>query len=144
MALANSTIAASYADKPAVLIAYVAAMRSYGAAAEREGVTSLADTLVARDRPPSIPWTWTAANGDSVRRVEEGVFRLSTGDYLDNWFTEVECRMDEWPLFLCSDGKERRMSAPDLGTMIFQGIEYTRPLPEEQLVDEDSGAQGPP
>jgi hypothetical protein len=34
-------------------------------------------------------------------------------------------------MFLCSDGKERKMSAPDASTMVFDGVEYKRLSPSK-------------
>ena len=78
----KSEIATLYADRQAVVVDYVMAMRRY--------------------EVPTGPWTWVGANGDS-----------------------------EWPMFLCSDGKERKMSAPDPSTMVFDGVEYKRLPPRK-------------
>ncbi|NGO52208.1 hypothetical protein [Allomesorhizobium camelthorni] len=107
----KSDIATLYADRQAVVVEYVMAMRRY------EVLTG--------------PWTWVGANGDSVRRIGNDVFRVSLGNYAGNWFTELECIALEWPMFLCSDGKERKMSAPDPSTMIFDGVEYKRLPPRK-------------
>jgi hypothetical protein len=124
----TSNMAALYAARPAVLVEYVAAMRRYQAAAARADVSSLATRLQMNTEPPiNEPWIWIAASGDSVRRVKAGMFKLSTGSYLGNWFSDIECLVVEWPTFLCSDGRERRMSAPDAETVIFEGVEYKRP-----------------
>lgn len=114
-----------YSARPAVLIDYVAAMRRYEAAAGRdehpENPFQEPGELRARE-----PWTWTAANGDVVRRLREGVFVVWSGNYLGNWFTDVECTILEWPAFLCTNGQTWKMSAPDPDTMIFDDVEYKR------------------
>lgn len=107
----KSDIATLYAARQAVVVEYVTAMRRY------EG--------------PTGPWTWVGANGDSVHRMGNGVFRVSLGNCACNWFTELECTALEWPMFLCSDGKERKMSAPDPSTMVFDGVEYKRLTPSK-------------
>jgi hypothetical protein len=123
-----SNMAALYAARPAVLVEYVAAMRRYQAAAARSEASALATRLeMEAQAPTSEPWTWVAASGDSVRRVKAGMFKLSTGSYLGNWFSDIECIVVEWPTFLCSDGRKRKMSAPDAETVIFDGVEYKRP-----------------
>jgi len=124
----SSNMAALYAARPAVLVEYVAAMRRYQAAAARADVSELAMRLEMSAEPPrNEPWTWIAASGDSVRRINAGMFKLSTGSYLGNWFSDIECLVVEWPTFLCSDGRKRKMSAPDAETVIFEGVEYKRP-----------------
>ncbi|XCG52153.1 hypothetical protein ABVK50_32165 (plasmid) [Mesorhizobium sp. WSM2240] len=121
-------MAALYAARPAILVKYVAAMRRYQAAAARSDVSGPATTLEMSAEPPrNEPWTWIAASGDSVRRVEASMFKLSTGSYLGNWFFDIECLVVDWPTFLCSDDRKRKMSAPDPETVIFDGIEYKRP-----------------
>jgi hypothetical protein len=124
----SSNMTALYAAKPAVLVEYVGAMRRYRAAAVRADATGLAIRMEMSDEPPpNDPWTWIAASGDSVRRVKAGMFKLSTGSYLGNWFSDIECLLMEWPTFLCSDGRKRKMSAPDAETVIFEVVEYKRP-----------------
>jgi hypothetical protein len=124
----SSNMDALYAARPAVLVEYVAAMRKYRAAAARDDVSGLAMRLEMNAEPPrNEPWTWIAASGDSVRRVKAGMFKLSTGSYLGNWFSDIECLVVKWPTFLCSDGRKRKMSAPDAETVIFEGVEYRRP-----------------
>ena len=107
----KSDIVTLYADRQAVVVDYVMAMRRY--------------------EVPTGPWTWVGANGDSVRRIGNDVFRVFLGNYAGNWFTELECIALEWPMFLCSDGKERKMSAPDPSTMVFDGVEYKRLSPSK-------------
>jgi hypothetical protein len=74
----------------------------------------------------SEPWTWTAANGDSVRRLKEGVFMVSRGDYFGNWFTDLECTILEWPRFLCADDQTWQMAAPSPDMVIFGEVEYRK------------------
>jgi hypothetical protein len=127
-AASASNFAALYAARPAVLVEYVAAMRRYRAAAARGHISGLAFRMEMSAEPPrNEPWTWIVASGDSIRRVKAGMFKLSTGSYLGNWFFDIECLVVEWPTFLCSDGRKRKMSAPDAETVIFGGIEYKRP-----------------
>lgn len=128
----NSDMATLHADQRAV-VAYVAAMRRYQAAAGQSNPEHYASSFLPTDRPmASAPWTWTASDGDTVRRMENGAFRVFLGNYFGNWFTELDCAILEWPMFHCSDGKKRKMSAPDPTTMILDGVEYRRFLPTYQ------------
>jgi hypothetical protein len=127
-AASSSIMAALYAGRPAVLVEYVAAMRRYQAAAAGADESGLAIRLEMSAEPPqNEPWTWIAASGDSVRRVKAGMFKLSTGNYLGNWYSDIECLVVEWPTFLCSDDRKRKMSAPNSETVIFEGVEFKRP-----------------
>lgn len=114
-----------YSARQSVVVDYVAAMRRYEATAARKEHAE--NQFKTADQPrANEPWTWTAANGDTVRRLEAGVFVVQRGNYLGNWFTDLECTILEWPAFLCADGQTRRMSAPDPNTVIFGDVEYTR------------------
>ncbi|RUM99263.1 hypothetical protein EET67_03610 [Pseudaminobacter arsenicus] len=119
------SMARLYLARQSVLVDYVAAMRRYEAAVARK---KHPENLFqeAGQAGESEPWTWTAANGDTVRRREEGVFIVQSGNYLGNWFTNTECIILEWPAFLCADGQTWKMSAPDPDTVIFGDVEYTR------------------
>lgn len=119
------SMTALYSGKPALIIDYVAAMRRFEAAAGREEHPENAFQKLDQAGVQE-PWTWTAADGDTVRRLKEGVFKVSRGDYLGNWFTDLECTILEWPTFLCADGQTWKMSAPDAGTVIFGEVEYRR------------------
>ena len=61
-----------------------------------------------------------------MSRLKDGTFRIFLGNYFGNWFTELDCAILEWPMIDCSDGKKRKMSAPDMTTMILDGVEYRR------------------
>ncbi len=130
----TSSISSAVADlhpyQRAVLVAYVAAMRRYEAAAGNTKTERIARAFLPRDQPfVGEPWTWIASNGDLVRREEIGTFGVFRGNYPTNWFTKFDCLILEWPMFLCSDGKMRKMSAPDSSTMILDGVEYKRFAP---------------
>lgn len=114
-----------YSARQPVLVDYVAGMRRYVAAVGRE--EHPVNPFQQAGQPgASEPWTWTAASGDTVRRIREGVFIVQRGSYLANWFTDLECTILEWPTFLCADGQAWKMSAPDPDTVIFGDVEYTR------------------
>ncbi|WP_394885828.1 hypothetical protein ACG873_01795 (plasmid) [Mesorhizobium sp. AaZ16] len=108
----------------AVIVRYAAAMkeqRTVNAAGNPTGRLKSSDESLEVDS-----WIWFAASGDFVRRKDNRTFQVVRGNSLGNWFTEFECEMHEWPLFLCTDGTQRKMSAPDTKTMVFDGVEYKR------------------
>lgn len=118
-------MAALYAAQPSALVDYVAAMRRN--AAQSVGGSQPENPFHPQGQPGARePWTWTAANGDMVVRLREGVFVIRHGDYVANWFTDLECSILEWPAFQCADGQTLTMSAPNPDTVIFGGIEYRR------------------
>jgi len=77
--------------------------------------------------PPaqSYAWTWTNDSG-RVQRVAPNLFRLSGNDCLSHFCRQISCMEIAWPVFQCSDDRQRRMSAPDAGTVIFGGVAYRR------------------
>lgn len=124
---AQSSTLALYANREAVIVDYATAMRQFRATAEREGYRNLAAIFLPNDRPVRQErYTWVAQNGDSIRRTGDGVFRLARGNYRQNWFFEVECRVIDWPMLYCTDDQQRMMSAPDERTVIFDGVSFTR------------------
>jgi hypothetical protein len=103
----------------------------YAAAMKEQRTVNAAGNLTRRfkSRDASLegdPWIWLAATGGFVRRKDNRTFQVVQGNSLGNWFTEFECGMHEWPVFLCTDGVHRTMSAPDNRTMVFDGVEYKR------------------
>lgn len=70
-------------------------------------------------------FTWTGQS-DQVQRLGQDLFRLSGNDCLSHFCRQVFCTKVAWPVFQCSDGRRREMSAPDAKTMIFGGVTYTR------------------
>lgn len=123
----ESTVAMAvlYADRPSAIVDYVVAMRRNETEAARGERPQNLFRLQSEPRARE-PWTWIAANGDMVRRLQEGVFVVRHGDYSANWFTDLECTILEWPRFQCLDGQTVTMSAPDPDTVIFGDIEYRR------------------
>jgi hypothetical protein len=130
---ADSAIGQRYAGNEIVIARYATAMRRYKAAAERSEFDRLAISFLPRDNTGTLePFTWIADNGDMVRRMGDGIFRLMAGDPLGNWYTETTCQVTLWPTFYCSDDRERVMAAPDLQTMVFDGVTFRRPYPASQ------------
>ena len=92
------------------------------------------------DQPFEIPFMWVADDGSSIRRMGDGVFRVTVASMYRDWFSLIHCHAAGWPMFYCSDGQERQMAAPDLATTIFDHVTYRRVLPRNEAV---SRAQGP-
>lgn len=78
------------------------------------------------DRAASQVWIWAAESGDTVQRVSTDSYRMLSGNCFTRTCTWIMCRPRAWPTFTCDDGRNRKMSAPDLSTMIFDGIKYRR------------------
>lgn len=134
-----------YADYPSVLRDYVAAMDGYRMLKPDRSPSGFAYPLIARNEAlVEGPWAWAATNGSTVRRLQTGGFRLTVGDYLVNWFVEVDCQDIGWPMFSCGDGRQREMSSPNLTTLVFDGVEYKRVLPTGQQPAPAEAAQQAP
>ena len=71
-------------------------------------------------------WTWRAESGNLVHRLRNGMFRLVKGDCVANFCRKTDCRQAKWPVFICDDNIKRSMSAPDMATMVFNGVRYSR------------------
>lgn len=73
-----------------------------------------------------IAWVWVAPDGSHVQRVDQGRFRLYQRDSSTTWYRMIDCFALEWPDFNCSDGRDRKTSAPTPMRMIFDGTEFDR------------------
>jgi hypothetical protein len=114
----------AFFDHSPVVIGYSAAMSHYRTLlSERATSYGLAGSFIA---PGPNRWTWRAADGSTVRRVDEGVFRLTIGDCLSSLCIAIDCHDSGWPQFECRDGLTRKMAAPDFSTLIFEGATYRR------------------
>ena len=88
--------------------------------------------------PEPLHWAWVADNGDLITRVGKGLFRLSFADSANNWFQEVDCRLQAWPEgnaeapMACNDGKPRVMQVPGDGIVLVDDIQYVRVFDSEQ------------
>lgn len=98
--------------------------------------------LWRNDQPFEIPFMWVADDGSSIRRMEDGVFRLTVASKNSDWFSPIHCHAAGWPMFYCSDGRERQMAAPDLATTIFDDVTYRRVLPQQNAVSSAPAAPG--
>lgn len=135
----QSGIARLYAGREVIIAQYTLGMRRLKAAGERGGGQPIAIAFLPREGlPPLEPFTWVAANGDMVRRVGDGVFVLSAGNQLGNWYTDITCQVTGWPTLVCGDGSERTISAPDLETLTLDGVAFKRPYPLAQEIPDES------
>lgn len=85
-------------------------------------------------------WTWFS-DDQAIRRIGRGDFRITKGNCLNGFCALVDCHDAGWPLFECSDGKARRMSAPDGDTLVFGDATYRRP-PGRRTADEPAMRSG--
>jgi hypothetical protein len=124
---------ARYAGQKAVLAKYAAAMARHRERLMDPKITiGLAGPL---SHAVGERWTWLAADGSAVRRLDDGTFSLTSGDCVRILCLETKCIGAGWPLFVCEDGRQRTMSAPDFSTVIFDGITFQRrapPAPRDQ------------
>jgi hypothetical protein len=81
-------------------------------------------------------WTWLAADGSIIRRLDDRTFSLISGDCVRILCLETNCIGAGWPLFVCEDGRQRTMSAPNFSTVIFDGITFRRIPPPPALYDD--------
>lgn len=123
-------LAALYARSPAVAADYVTAMMRYRTAADIEQLPPQLYPFIMLGGPPlGGPWTWTAANGSHVRRLDNGQLHLSLTSRLGNFFAEIDCLNASWPLFVCSDGIKRVAAAPAPQLLVIDGMAFARILP---------------
>lgn len=120
----STVMSVLYTRSPAAFVDYVAAMRNN--AAQAAGGEQPPNPFRRKGEQARQPWTWTAADGDMIRRLEVGVFVIRHGDYFANWFTDLECTILEWPAFQCADGRTLTMSAPGPDIVVFGDVEYRR------------------
>jgi hypothetical protein len=122
--------------------AYETAMTRYEVALDRRSTGDEVAVFFIPVNEDQV-WTWRS-DGDAVRRLEKGLFRISVGSCLTGFCTEIECRDAGWPTFQCSDGTAREMAAPDFSTMIFGNETYTRMRPLFPGGEPKNGAGGEP
>jgi hypothetical protein len=88
--------------------------------------------------PEPLHWAWVADDGDLITRFGKGLFRLSFANSENNWFQEVDCRLQAWPEgtseagMVCNDGKQRTMQIPGDGIVLVDDIQYTRVFDSEE------------
>ncbi|WP_246691106.1 MULTISPECIES: hypothetical protein [unclassified Mesorhizobium] len=127
--LDNTSIASAYSVGSDLVTAYTSGMaRSRLALAGSADRNSLA--------VPLEPWllraefrarTWRAADGSLLQGFAgTGGFRVTVGNCLARFCSASECSDAGWPLYSCSDGRKRKMSATDFVTARFDGVSYRR------------------
>ena len=124
---AELNLARLYADRPFLVTIYVAWMERYTEEALARSVESepFLSRFQPRDRAVAPPrWTWFASNGNSVRRISAGRFRIHFRNYRANWFSTLDCVEVQWPMFRCEDGVRMTMRAPDAERIVFGDVEY--------------------
>jgi hypothetical protein len=71
--------------------------------------------------------TWRAADGSLLQGFAgNGGFRLTAGNCLARMCAASECTDAGWPIYVCSDGRSRKMEVRDFTTAVFDGISYRR------------------
>ena len=94
--------------------------------------------------PEPLHWAWVADDGDLITRVGKGLFRMSFATSANNWFQEVDCRLQAWPEgnavapMACNDGKQRTMQIPGDGIVLVDDVQYVR------VFDSDETTLPPP
>jgi hypothetical protein len=128
--LLNPTIAATaYSANPDLVTAYSTEMSRYRL---RYGSDSGFKILPVQLTPIQLRaefrvWTWRAEDGSLLQGFRGSAgFRLTSGNCLSRICTGMECSDDGWPMFKCSDGRRRRMTAVDFTTAIFDEVRYVR------------------
>lgn len=127
--LDRTSTASAYATESDLVTAYTTGMaRSRLNLAGRASQTGLA--------VPLEPWslraefrarTWRAADGSLLQGFAgTGGFRVTVGNCLARFCAASECSDVGWPLYSCSDGRKRKMSATDFVTASFDGVSYRR------------------
>jgi hypothetical protein len=115
---------ARYTGQNEALARYAATMARY-----RERLVDVENSVgLAGPISPAMGerWTWLAADGSVVRRLNDGTFSLTAGDCVRILCHETTCIGAGWPLFVCEDDRQRKMSAPDFSTVIFDGVTFRR------------------
>lgn len=74
-------------------------------------------------------WLWIGETGSTVQRVAENTFRWRNRNCLDAFCLAVDCFVGLWPDMVCTDGKSRKISAPNLATVVLEGVTYKRAIP---------------
>lgn len=126
--LDRTAVTSAYADQPDLVTAYAVFMtRNRLALTEARSLSKLASFLTPAGNPArTFSWTWRAADGTLLRRLPEGGFSLVLGDCLQKFCPAFECHDAGWPVFICDDGRERKMSAPEFSSVTFDGVVYHR------------------
>ncbi|MFZ2101425.1 MAG: hypothetical protein WAU86_12760 [Oricola sp.] len=71
-------------------------------------------------------WIWNLSESGIVYRKADGAYRILSGVCIDDFCQAKECKVAEWPVLSCGDGRKREMSAPSFETLVIDGRTYTR------------------
>ncbi|MCG6114226.1 MAG: hypothetical protein MEQ84_03420 [Mesorhizobium sp.] len=72
------------------------------------------------------PWLWVSANAQHVRKLDDGAFLVAMSEPGSQFHRDIRCWVTQWPFLHCSDGVERKMSAPTREILWLDGVEYRR------------------
>lgn len=125
---AAAGLSALYGETSTAIADYSAAMLRYRTSDRALDFAGRGYPFVWRGAPVGGTWTWAAADGSALRRTGKGAFLLVLADRPGNIFVEITCLDAGWPQFACSDERIREMSAPDLTTIVFDDIVFSRSL----------------
>lgn len=74
-------------------------------------------------------WLWIAGDGSTVQVVAENTYRVRKGgNCLDAFCETIDCFGAVWPDIVCAYGGQRKLSAPNLATVVLDGVTYKRDL----------------
>ena len=127
--LDRSAMTTAYPGESDVVTAYATGMARYRLQlAGRNGDTNLAIALEPRLlRPEFRARTWRAADGSLLQGFAgKGGFRLTVGNCLARMCAASECSDAGWPIYICSDGRSRKMVVRNFTTAVFDGVPYRR------------------
>jgi hypothetical protein len=119
----------AYPGDSDIVTAYATGMARYRLAlAARVGDSDLAIALEPRLlRAEFRARTWRAADGSLLQGFAgNGGFRLTAGNCLASMCAASECSDAGWPIYMCSDGRSRKMVVRDFTTAIFDGVSFRR------------------
>jgi len=124
-----AAVTTAYPGASDVVTAYTTGMARYRLQlAARVGDSNLAIALEPRLlRAEFRARTWRAADGSLLQGFAgNGGFRLTVGNCLARICVASECSTAEWPIYMCSDGRNRKMVVSDFTTATFDGVSYRR------------------
>jgi hypothetical protein len=106
---------------------------SHAKAADYAAAMSASESVVPGEGMPLLNmrtrWMWIAPDGNTIQRVAENTFRWRAGTCLDSFCVAVDCFVGLWPELVCTDGENRKIEAPDLATVVLDGVTFKRDIP---------------
>ncbi|MGX5799808.1 hypothetical protein ACWGS9_01010 [Bradyrhizobium sp. Arg314] len=127
--LDGSGLATTYSGESDLVTGYTTGMARYRLLLA--GVTGTADLAAPLEpltlRPEFQQRTWRSSDGSLLQGFAgKGGFRLTVGNCVGRICMASECSEAGWPLYACSDGRERKMSVKSFVTATFDGVSYRR------------------